>query len=100
MPSAAVQTLCRFSMTAWYLGIGLGLGLGLGLRLGLGLGPLNLTLTLTLTLTSQPTILLPDRFTRSSSLLAPSEVGSAVSLLSCLGLGLGFELDPNPNPSP
>ena len=69
MPSAAVQTLCRFSMTA-----------------------------------SQPTILLPDRFTRSSSLLAPSELGSAVSLLSCLGLGLGlglgFELEPNPNPSP
>ena len=69
MPSAAVQTLCRFSMTA-----------------------------------SQPTILLPERFTRSSSLLAPSELGSAVSLLSCLGLGLGlglgFELEPNPNPSP
>ena len=65
MPSAAVQTLCRFSMTA-----------------------------------SQPTILLPERFTRSSSLLAPSELGSAVSLLSCLGLGLGFELEPNPKPSP
>ena len=65
---------------------------------------LNLTLTLTLTLTSQPTILLPDRLTRSSSLLAPSELGSAVSLLFCLGLGLGlglgFELEPNPQPSP
>ena len=54
---------------------------------------------------SQPTILLPERFTRSSSLLAPSELGSAVSLLSCLGLGLGlglgsrFELEPNPPPS-